>query len=34
MPANKVGQLCKFKLDEVDRWVRRGSQRGQGTGSG
>ncbi len=33
MPANKVGRLWKFKLDEVDRWVRRGSHRGQGTGN-
>lgn len=24
MPANKVGRLWKFKLDEVDKWVREG----------
>lgn len=22
MPAHKVGRLWKFKVDEVDRWVR------------
>lgn len=22
MPAHKVGRLWKFKLDEVDQWVR------------
>lgn len=22
MPAHKVGRLWKFKIDEVDRWVR------------
>lgn len=26
MPANKVGRLWKFKLDEVDSWVRSGSK--------
>ena len=25
MPANKVGRLWKFKLDEVDSWVRSGN---------
>lgn len=24
LPANKVGRLWKFKLDEVDEWVRGG----------
>lgn len=24
MPAHKVGRLWKFKVDEVDRWVRTG----------
>ena len=24
MPAHKVGRLWKFKLDEVDEWVRAG----------
>lgn len=23
MPAHKVGRLWKFKIDEVDRWVRK-----------
>ena len=26
LPANKVGRLWKFKLDEVDSWVRSGSK--------
>lgn len=25
MPAHKVGRLWKFKTNEVDDWVRRGS---------
>lgn len=25
MPAHKVGRLWKFKVDEVDQWVRQGS---------
>lgn len=33
MPANKVGRLWKFKLDEVDSWVRSESHRGQGVGN-
>lgn len=24
MPAHKVGRLWKFKLNEVDEWVRKG----------
>lgn len=24
MPAHKVGRLWKFKVDEIDRWVREG----------
>lgn len=32
MPASKVGRLWKFKLNEVDSWVRRGSHRGQWSG--
>jgi excisionase family DNA binding protein len=24
MPANKVGRLWKFKVSEVDKWVRAG----------
>ncbi len=27
MPAHKVGRLWKFKLDEVDEWVRAGGAR-------
>lgn len=25
MPAKKIGRLWKFKVDEVDEWVRSGS---------
>lgn len=25
MPAHKVGRLWKFKISEVDRWIRSGS---------
>jgi excisionase family DNA binding protein len=25
LPAHKIGRLWKFKLTEVDEWVRRGS---------
>lgn len=25
MPAHKIGRLWKFKLSEVDEWVRRGN---------
>ena len=28
MPAHKVGRLWKFKLDEVDAWVRSGKASG------
>jgi excisionase family DNA binding protein len=24
MPAHKIGRLWKFKIDEVDKWVRSG----------
>ena len=24
MPAHKVGRLCKFRLNEVDKWVESG----------
>ena len=24
MPAHKVGRLWKFRVDEVDAWIRRG----------
>ena len=27
LPAHKVGRLWKFKLDEVDGWVRAGGAR-------
>lgn len=26
MPAHKVGRLWKFKIDEVDEWVRSGGE--------
>jgi excisionase family DNA binding protein len=30
LPANKIGRLWKFKLSEVDEWVRaRGAQDGE-----
>ncbi len=29
MPAHKVGRLWKFKIDEVDRWVRQGGANDQ-----
>ena len=25
MPAHKMGRLWKFKLDEVDEWIKAGS---------
>ena len=25
MPAHKVGRLWKFKIDEIDHWVRAGN---------
>ena len=30
MPAHKVGHLWKFKVSEVDDWVRAGKARGTG----
>lgn len=27
IPAHKVGRLWKFKIDEVDDWIRSGSAR-------
>ncbi|MFH2092397.1 MAG: helix-turn-helix domain-containing protein [Pseudomonadota bacterium] len=27
MPAHKIGRLWKFKIDEVDTWVRDGKAR-------
>ena len=29
MPAHKIGKLWKFKLSEVDRWVRDGGANGR-----
>ena len=29
LPAHKVGRLWKFKLEEVDEWVRAGGARGE-----
>ncbi|MCL2726737.1 MAG: helix-turn-helix domain-containing protein [Polyangiaceae bacterium] len=28
LPAHKIGRLWKFKLSEVDKWVRAGSAEG------
>jgi len=28
MPAHKVGRLWKFKVDEVDEWIRSGKAAG------
>jgi len=30
LPAHKIGRLWKFKLSEVDSWVRQGGQGKQG----
>jgi predicted DNA-binding transcriptional regulator AlpA len=27
MPAHKLGRLWRFKIDEVDEWIRGGKQR-------
>lgn len=32
LPAHKVGRLWKFKLSEVDGWVRAGGTKLDGTG--
>jgi excisionase family DNA binding protein len=29
LPAQRVGRLWKFKLSEVDEWVRRGGGKGE-----
>ena len=34
MPAHKVGRLWKFKRQEVDEWVRRGSSAGTASADG
>lgn len=31
LPAQRVGRLWKFKLSEVDEWVRRGGAEGEDT---
>jgi excisionase family DNA binding protein len=31
LPARRVGRLWKFKLSEVDEWVRRGRAEGEDT---
>ena len=31
MPAHKVGRLWKFKVEEVDGWVRQGQANGGAT---
>jgi len=33
LPAHKVGRLWKFKLEEVDDWVRAGGAAGDAEGS-
>lgn len=30
-PAHRAGRLLRFKLSEVDEWVRRGGQQGEKT---
>lgn len=30
MPAHQIGRLWKFKISEVDEWVRTGKTRGSG----
>jgi excisionase family DNA binding protein len=32
MPAHKVGRLWKFKMDEVDDWVKSGGAKGNTKG--
>ncbi len=31
LPAHRVGRLFRFKLSEIDEWVRQHSERGQAT---
>ena len=33
LPAHKIGRLWKFKLSEVDEWVRAGGADGQNDGT-
>ena len=30
LPAHRVGRLWKFKISEVDEWIRRGGAAGDG----
>jgi len=30
MPAHKIGRLWKFKIDEIDHWVRAGNANDSG----
>ena len=34
MPAHKAGRLWKFKVDEVDAWIRSGKAAAAGAGQG
>lgn len=34
LPAHRIGRLWKFKLSEVDEWVRAGGAAGDETGHG
>jgi excisionase family DNA binding protein len=34
LPAQKIGRLWKFKLSEVDAWVRAGGVDGEGSQEG
>lgn len=34
LPAHKIGRLWKFKLSEVDEWVRAGGAEDQGDATG
>ena len=34
LPAHKIGRLWKFRLSEVDDWVRRGGKSEQAKASG
>lgn len=34
LPAHKIGRLWKFKLSEVDRWVRAGGGRDDASSGG
>ena len=34
LPAHRIGRLWKFKVSEVDDWVRRGEAREDSSGKG